>query len=346
MVARLAVLGGVAAFIAGAYSRHAQAAWTALLANYLYWVALAQAGVVWAATLDLARARWSGPVRRLGEACVGFLPLSFVVLVALYLGRTWILPWIGRDTGDLGAWLNVPGVFLRNGVGLAVLTVLSLLYVRRRNRSFEVTTEPPARPSSVLAALIPLVYAIVYSVLAFDLIMGVAFPWHSTLIGAYYFVGGMLTAMAFLALAGAARLSPQQRLDVGNLLLAFVMLTAYLFFAHLIAIWYANLPKETSFLLVRYQPPWYTLAWAVILGAFLVPFACLAVRETKQNPRLLAGVALLVLVAMWLERYLLVAPSLAPAGRWPGVLEVFITLGFAGAFLLTFEAAVRHDPRQ
>jgi len=75
----------------------------------------------------------------------------------------------------------------------------------------------------------------------------------------------------------------------------------------------------------------------VIGGAFLAPFACLVVREVKASPRLLACVGALVLVAMWLERYLLVAPSLLPAHPRFGPAEAFLTLGFAGAFVLAVD---------
>ena len=353
MAARLAVLGGIGAFAAGALSGHKQATWTVLLVNYLYFVGLAQGGVTWAAVLDLAKARWSDPVRRLGEACAAFLPISFIPAVALFFGRRWILPWIGEDMGDRAGWMNVPALFARNAIGLVLLTVLSLVYVSRSRRARASGEDPERahRRTAALSVAIPIAYAVVFSVLAFDFVMGLRPFWHSTLIGPYFFCGALYCAMACLALGAAVlgraadspwRLALQQRLDVGNLLLAFGMLTTYMFFAHLLVIWYANLPDETGFLIARYHhPPWFMLTWIVIGGAFLAPFALLIVREVKASPRLLACVAGLVLIAMWLERYLLVAPSLMPEHPHSGAAEVFATLGFAGAFVLAVDWSLR-----
>jgi Ni/Fe-hydrogenase subunit HybB-like protein len=355
MAARLLVLGGIGAFVAGALSSHKQAIWTALLVNYLYFLGLAQGGVTWAAVLDLARARWSDPVRRLGEACAAFLPISFVPAVALFLGRRWILPWIGEDMGDRAGWMNVPALFARNAIGLALFTVLSLAYVSRskRARSEGEGPEEARRRTRVLVVVIPIAYAVVFSILAFDFVMGLQPFWHSTLIGPYFFCGALYCAMACIALGVAVlgrapdspwQLARQQRLDVGNLLLAFGMLTTYMFFAHLLVIWYANLPDETSFLIARYhQPPWFGLTWIVIGAAFLAPFALLIVREVKTSRRLPAVVAALVLVAMWLERYLLVAPSLMPEHPYFGAAELYATLGFAGAFVLAVDWSLRKN---
>jgi len=353
MAARLAVLGGLAAFIAGAWSSHAQEAWTVLLVNYLFFLGLAQAGVTWAAVLELARAKWAEPVRRLGEACAPFLPLTFVPAVALFVGRTWILPWIGHDMGDRAGWMNVPALVARTGVGLVVLIALSLVYVQRNRqaRAQGLDPEQAHRGTAALSVLIPVLYAVVFSLLSFDFVMGLRPFWRSSLIGPYFFCGAMYCGMALIALAAAGlgrregspfRLNRQQQLDVGNLFLAFGMLTTYMFFGHLLVIWYGNLPEETSFLVARYHlQPWYTLTWVVIGAAFLGPFACLVVREVKASPRLLAGVAVVVLLAMWLERYLLVAPSLMPTGPHVGAVEPFVTLGFAGAFLLAYDWGLR-----
>ena len=120
------------------------------------------------------------------------------------------------------------------------------------------------------------------------------------------------------------------------------MLTGYMLFAQIMVIWYGNLPEETGFLLERYNSPaWRWVMWSVVIGAFLLPFAAMVIREVKTNPKVLACVAFLVLVAMMVERYLLVGPSLMPGPPHLGPVEIFTTLGFAGAFAIALDWAFR-----
>jgi Ni/Fe-hydrogenase subunit HybB-like protein len=355
-------LAGLAAW-APIYGNHATRPHAAaiLLVNFLYWTGLAQAGVVWAATLRLCRTRWSHAPERLGEAFVAFLPLALIPFGVLYLCEDYVLPWAGRDMGDRTLWVNPSGIFARNAVGLVVMLWLSVAYVRRRlatnggtysrngNRALESAPtdgDNGDRGTSVLAVLVPLVYTVVYSILAFDFIMGLQQPWYSTLIGGYFFVGNMYAGMAAIVVLASvlgprlgfgAHLQRQQWLDIGNLLQAFGMLTIYMFFSQLIPIWYGNMPHETSFLLARFHhEPWRTVVWCVIAGAYFGPFLLMCLTEIKRNPVTLRAVAALVLVGMYVERYLLVIPSLEPRGSAFGPSEVLTAVGFGGAFLAAF----------
>ena len=92
------------------------------------------------------------------------------------------------------------------------------------------------------------------------------------------------------------------------------------FWAQYLVIWYGDLPEETAFVMHRTaEAPWAVLAWIVLFGCFLIPFVTLLSREVKRRPRGLLTIALVVLVSMWLERFMLVSPSL-----WKGE---FLPLG-------------------
>jgi hypothetical protein len=192
----------------------------------------------------------------------------------------------------------------------------------------------------VVAVTLAALYLVVYSVLAFDFIMGLRPFWNSTVLGWYFMAGAQYAAMALLLLLLARtptwppperRMHLQAWLDAGNLMLAFGMATTYMFFAQLLVIWYENLPKETDFLIARYHyAPWHSLTWVVLLGAFLGPFVLLTVRAIKVRVRALQTVAVVILVGMWLERYLLVAPSLLGDQPHFGALDALVAVGHAG----------------
>jgi len=347
MLARLLLLGGLVAFAVGVLCGHQRETWSIVLVNHLFWFGLAQGGVAWAATLQLARARWSRPVNEVGLAFVAYLPLATLSGALLYFGRESLLPWLGQDLGDRAGWLSVPFLFARDAGGTVALTVLSIVLVRCSARAAREREDGlgHGRDVSALSIALLLSYVLVFTLISFDLVMGLKPFWHSTLFGLYFISGAMLAAMAAMLLAlrflGARpdsrwHMAPSQWLDASNLLLTFVMLTTYMFFAHLLGIWYADLPAETVFLTDRWHSPvWRPVVVFVMAGFLMLPFLLLTVRELKQRPRLMVYVAALVLVSAFVERYLLVVPSLF-GGRAPfGFVGVFVTLGYAGAFVLS-----------
>ena len=346
----LAIAVGLITFLIGATRPDPAPAWRALLVNFLFWSSVAQGAFIWAVAFRLARTTWSAPINRLGLSFIGFFPVGIIVLIVLFFGRNYYLPWIGMDLGDRRLWLNVPFVFLRDGVGLLALFVLGLAYVRTYLVVDQATTRPEhagteeieraSRRLSVLGILLALVYFAVYTLLAFDLAMSLIPTWHSTLFGWYFALGGLYVGMAALIvmavtlrrwLGVAEQIGPARFLDLGNLLMAFAMAMTYFFFAQALVIWYENLPHEVSFAIPRVNfQPGRTLSWLVVGTCYLGPFALLVVREMKENPRTLLPVALLAMVGMWLERYMLVMPSLATRPGEVPLLTLLIGIGFLG----------------
>ena len=92
-------------------------------------------------------------------------------------------------------------------------------------------------------------------------------------------------------------LSPTILNDLGNLLLAFVMIWAYLAFSQLLIIWAGNLPEEIPWYLHRIAGGWNVIAVALAVFYFAVPFLVLLGRGNKRQHRRLAVIAAGILVA-------------------------------------------------
>src|SRR4030042_2416466 len=119
-------LVGMILFLLGISGGEAQRAWQAYLINYVFWSGLSFGAVLFVAVLNMSDAMWGRPLKRLAEALGAFLPISFLLFWVLYLGREQIFPWIRQPIPEKQIWLNAGFMFGRNGVGLFLLSTLSL----------------------------------------------------------------------------------------------------------------------------------------------------------------------------------------------------------------------------
>ena len=123
--------------------------------------------------------------------------------------------------------------------------------------------------------------------------------------------------------------------DLGKLGFGFTVFWGYLFFSQYIVIWYGLLPHEQAFVVHRFMPPFRIIAQLVGLFLFVIPFFGLMGVTAKRTPGIYALFACISLFGLWLERYLLVYPSLwIGAEELPfGWQEPGLFLLFAGLFL-------------
>lgn len=390
--ARQVLLGfgflGSIAFLYGTFLDDSVRVWQALLVNFLFFAGLAQAGVVLSAILQATSARWGRPLKRLAEATAAFFPVSLALVCILLVGISSWAPWVQHPVEAKAAWLNVPFFVARQLVAFIVLSGLSLLYVYRSLRpdigllhesgqhvasgftkrliagwqGAASERDRSQRAQDKLAVSILIAYGWIFSLVAFDFVMSLDPHWFSTLFGGYYFVGNLFIGFAFLSCVAAmgrdrlgisAWVGTQQLHDVGKLLFGFCILWAYMFWSQYLVIWYGDLAEETEFIYHRMHGPWAPIAWLVFALCFVVPFVVLLSRAIKMKPVGLTAIAIVVLVGMWLERFILVAPSLWHGDTVPlGLLEIAITLGVFGlfgycytGFLNTFPILPVSDPK-
>src|SRR5262249_32952168 len=124
------VLAGIRAlaFLRGARSADASATWSIYLVNLVFWSALAVTGPAIAAMMQLTEARWSPSVRRLAVTTVGFLPVSFVLLLLLVPGRAVLYSWVLHPIPVKAAWLNTTFFFGRTLVLAAMLFLVCFAF--------------------------------------------------------------------------------------------------------------------------------------------------------------------------------------------------------------------------
>ena len=364
------VLAGTVVFTISVLSDEAQRVWSALLVNWVFWSGLAFSGILFRALLLATNARWANELHTVADGLAAFIPTSGFLLLIMLLGRHELFDWIEHSVPGKEAWLNEPFLVTRSIFGFTVLTA-SGLGLLRASAILERLTNPheqesvPIRPFSywlargepksveaakrqvaILSPLFIFLYGIVFSLIGFDFVMSLDPHWISTLFGAYFSVGnvylglGAIGVLAFLShparSSGSSSHSPSH--DLGKLIFGFCILWTYLFWCQYLPIWYANLPEETPFLVLRlYESPWSKLSLAVLLCNFLIPFPLLLFEKTKRSPRSLAIVSAVICTGMWLERYVLIVPSVQPQKATPfGLIELSMLAGTASLFTLCY----------
>ncbi len=286
----------------------------------------------------------------------------------------------GRDLAAL-AWMTLVSeiylyISLRPTLGQARESATGLrrsIYARWTAgwRGEEAERDLAERRGRKMAAVVVLSYALCYSLLAVDLVMSLAPHWVSTMFPGYYAWGGFLGSISLLTLVAllmrntpefAGEITPSRRHDMGKMIFAFSIFWMYLFWSQYLVIWYGNLPEETGFVAARLgseflQETWYfegfwtriaepyariTLVTWILL--WVLPFWVLLGVRPKKSPAILGAIAAGSVFGFWLERYILVTPSLVPpvdvlagANSGPfGWIEVGLGLGFLGLFMLCF----------
>jgi hypothetical protein len=320
----LAVLGALAFVTAS----DGQRAWSIYLVNLVFWAGLAVTGPAIGAMMQLTEARWSPSVRRLSVTTIGFLPVAFVLMLVLFAGRTVLYPWVNEPVAVKAVWLNVPFFFGRNlGLSLVLFLVCYAFAGMLLRDSVPPDDERDRVRRNRLAVLVLFLWLIAVSLWGFDFVMALDPIWYSGLFGGYFAVSTLYTAFCLLAI---------------QTILQFAMsiMWMYFFWSQYLVIWYGNVPVETRFFVRRFfVQPWSTVAWVVLIVGWLIPFVYLLKRLTGRPPQRHAPlfvVAIFGLVAIFLERVLVVFPSVSAANPLPlGARDLAITVGFLALFALS-----------
>jgi hypothetical protein len=382
--AGLTVLGLIL-FLRSLAGADAARAWHLFHVNWVYFTGLAGGSVALAASHKVANARWSGLVIRFAEAAVAFLPISLLGLIILFTAAyPYIFGQMAEQLPSLSPgkamWLSKGVMFGRLFITLAILYFIGWMLVRsdmvpdmfaardtvtggRRGLYQRMLGAYDGSEGAIeandarirhSAATFVVLFAIGFTMIAFDTMMALQPHWYSNLFGGWFvmacYLGGHML-LALLLIYGGSHLgiadliSPKQRHDLGKLCFGFTVFWTYLMWAQFQVIWYGNMPEETGFVYSRLWGPWVPIGRWVFLGMFVIPFIGLLGVAPKKAKVTLGFFAVVSLVALWLERYLLVVPTItALEGAAFGVPELGPTPLFIGLFLLSYALFARIFP--
>jgi hypothetical protein len=319
----------------------------AYLMGFIFWAGVALGCTAFLMLHHMVGGGWGFVIQRMLEAGTRTFPLLAVLFLPLLLGIGELYEWSHAEVVEAdvilkgkSAYLNVPFFLGRAAFYFVVWIGMAHLLSRWSLEMDRTGGRQTIRRLQYLSGVGLLLYGLTVTFAAVDWVMSLEPHWFSTMYGLLFIVGQGVSTLAFLVLVlrlasehpplhGVIR--QQHFHDLGNLMLAFVMLWAYISFSQFLIIWSGNLPEENVWYLHRLSEGWQIVAVALLVFHWAVPFVLLLSRKTKRNLRTLALVGAGLILMRLVDLYWLIAPT---AGQGHGG-EAAAHGGFHWVYLVT-----------
>jgi hypothetical protein len=200
------------------------------------------------------------------------------------------------------------------------------------------------------------VYVVLMSLAGVDWIMSRQPHWVSSVFGFIMVVSQALTAICFLIIILHRRMRiqqvaeyarPQTFVDLGNMVLMFVILWAYMNFAQYLITWTGNEQSDIGWYVQRTSGAWRIVAGIMIFIHFLLPFVLLLMRPIKQNINILATLCAGLILLRILDLYWMVGPQdqANPHGGFIlSPLDILAFIGIGGIWWAAFSYHLKRAP--
>jgi hypothetical protein len=357
--ALIAGIAGTVLCAIGFFADHDQF-YRSYLWSYVFYVGVALGSMAWLMLQYLTGGAWGLVIRRPAEAAARTLPLIALMFLPVLIGIPNLYRWSHQAIVNADpilkhkqTYLNVPFFIIRAVVYLAGWNLIGWMLNRWSEREDREDGSLPHKRMATISAPGILFWAFSITFMAVDWVLSLDPHWFSTIFGMLFMAGQGLSSMAFLitlmVLLSYRRpmsdvLTPRHLHDLGKLLLALVMVWAYFSFSQFLIIWSGNLPEEIPWYIERLRGGWQFIGLSLVVGHFALPFALLLSRDLKRNFKLLAGIAIFILLMRYIDLYWLVAPDFRQGHFGVSWMDFAAPLGIGGLWLAYFLTQLEKRP--
>jgi len=316
------------------------------LSAFTSWAGIALGSLALWMIHNLTGGSWGLVLRRFLEAATRTLPLLVLAFLPVAFALPHIYSWADiHEHNPRAHYLNVPFFLARTGFYFAAWLMLAFFLNRWSAQQDRISDPRPALRMQALSGPGLAIYGLTMTFTAVDWIMSLDPSWSSTIFGALVATGQMLPALGLaIALATwfgtrpplAEIATPDVWNDLGNLLLTFVMLWAYMMFSQLLIIWSGNLPEEISFYVIRSEGGWQWVGVMLAIFYFALPLVLLLSRDIKRKPERLRIVALAVVGMSFVHQFWMIAPVFSPRRFYLHWMDVTALAGLGGFWFSYF----------
>jgi molybdopterin-containing oxidoreductase family membrane subunit len=319
--------------------------WGFAIVNFVWWIGIGHAGTLISAILLLLRQSWRNSINRFAEAmtlfavaCAGMFPL-------LHLGRPWLFYWLFPYPNTMTYWPQFRSPLVWDVFAVSTYFTISLLFWfiglipdlatlrdRSENRLAQIiygmlamgwrgSARHWARYETaylLLAGLATPLVLSVHTVVSFDFAIGIIPGWHTTIFPPYFVAGAIYSGFAMvLMLAIPIRkiygledfITERHLNNSAMVMLATGLIVGYGYVMEGFIGWYSGNRNDSFLLWNRLHGPYAFFYWMLLICNLAIP-QVLWLRKLRTNPLWLFVISGVVLVGMWLERFIIVIVSL------------------------------------
>ena len=353
-IAAFVGLVGLAALIFGYFSSGPEQFLRSYLVGMFFWFGMGMGCLALLMIHMVAGGAWGTMIRRPLEAGTRTIPVMWLCFLPLLILApklyTWADPAHANDKIVLAKhlYLNLKFLWIRWLIYGAVWMGLSYILNKwsleeDRTKSWKVSSNMEKISGPGIVA-----YFFTITFAAVDFLMSLDVTWASTIYGFLVAVGQGLSAISLVVavLVLLSKYAPMDHAvtskhlhDLGKLMLAMVMLWAYLSFSQYLIIYSANLPQEITWYVRRLNGGWQWVGLFLLLFHFALPFALLLSQTLKKNPTTISSIAIFIICIRIVDVFWLVEPNFqdvnSPAFTvsW---LDFVAPIGFGGLWLAMF----------
>jgi molybdopterin-containing oxidoreductase family membrane subunit len=345
----LGMLGAAVTYLllrgVGIWGIEVPVAWGFAIINFVWWIGIGHAGTLISAILLLFKQTWRNSINRFAEAmtlfavaCAGMFPL-------LHMGRPWLGYWMFPYPNSMGVWPQFRSPLVWDVFAVSTYGTISAVFwfvglvpdfgtMRDEAKSpwakkvygiLSLGWRGSARHWTRYEALYILLAGIstplvlsVHTVVSFDFAVAIMPGWHTTIFPPYFVAGAIYSGFAMvLVLAIPIRkyyglqdmITMRHLQNSAKIMLATGLIVAYGYFFETFVALYSGSTYERFMIHNRWFGPYAMFYWSLILFNILTP-QVLWWPKVRSSTSWLFGVSLIVLLGMWLERFVIIVTSL------------------------------------
>ena len=336
---------------------------TSLWHNNVFFTGIGIIGLFFIAIQYAAQAGWSAPIKRIPLAIGHWIPIAGILTIALYLTSSHdLFHWThsglyaaGEEGDEIlkgkagyffwpGEAGGFPLFYVLRMVIFFGLWFMFFLWIKKEMLAEDADGDKKHWYSArVLSTVFLIIFAVTSSIAAWDWVMSIDPHWFSTMMGWYVFASWWVTGLSVITLilvylkdAGYLKMVNANHLhDLGKFIFGFSVFWTYIWFSQFMLIWYAHIPEETVYFILRTTvSPYSWIFYTNLILNFVLPFLLLMPRDSKRHGSMLKVVCPIIIVGHWFDFYNMITPGVMKYNGSLGFIEIGLALIFLCVFLL------------